>query len=122
MEDEQDGHQKVHCDPKTPSSEDTQLGEKSGRDDIEAGISGGYLSPTDTDLNNPVDKPLVHDDDDDDDDWENDPENGRNWPARKKWTAVAVVSFQTMGRGSTCLLIFFFFSVVFLLYICSSPR
>ena len=25
------------------------------------------------------------------DDWENDPENARNWPTRKKWTAVCIV-------------------------------
>ena len=25
------------------------------------------------------------------DDWENDPENARNWPNRKKWTAVCIV-------------------------------
>ncbi|KAF9530281.1 multidrug resistance protein 4 [Crepidotus variabilis] len=32
---------------------------------------------------------------DNDDDWEHDPENARNWPALKKWTAVCVVSFYT---------------------------
>ncbi|KAK7060842.1 hypothetical protein VNI00_000575 [Paramarasmius palmivorus] len=29
------------------------------------------------------------------DDWENDPENARNWPRRKKWVAVSIVSFYT---------------------------
>jgi hypothetical protein len=27
------------------------------------------------------------------DDWEHDPDNARNWPARKKWTIVAVVRY-----------------------------
>ncbi|KAI3619652.1 mfs multidrug [Moniliophthora roreri] len=29
------------------------------------------------------------------DDWENDPMNARNWPKRKKWVAVFIVSFYT---------------------------
>ncbi|KAK7466360.1 hypothetical protein VKT23_005087 [Stygiomarasmius scandens] len=29
------------------------------------------------------------------DDWENDPLNARNWPLKKKWIAVSVVSFYT---------------------------
>ena len=28
------------------------------------------------------------------DDWQDDPENARNWPARKKWTTVAIVSVE----------------------------
>ncbi|TFK26555.1 multidrug resistance protein 4 [Coprinopsis marcescibilis] len=28
-------------------------------------------------------------------DWECDPHNARNWPSKKKWTAVAIVSFYT---------------------------
>ncbi|KAK1220544.1 hypothetical protein PQX77_016684 [Marasmius sp. AFHP31] len=29
------------------------------------------------------------------DDWEHDPDNARNWPTRKKWIAVSIVSFYT---------------------------
>ncbi|KAF8800562.1 MFS general substrate transporter [Phlegmacium glaucopus] len=29
------------------------------------------------------------------DDWENDPDNARNWSAKKKWAATAIVSFYT---------------------------
>jgi hypothetical protein len=29
------------------------------------------------------------------DDWENDPINARNWPTKKKWTMVAIISYYT---------------------------
>jgi hypothetical protein len=39
------------------------------------------------------------------DDWENDPENARNWPSRKKWTAVCIVRRLRLFFGSRELII-----------------
>jgi hypothetical protein len=74
----------------TPSCVDSTLTqiqevEKPVQDDVEAGMTSKCSSPTVP--NNQVD----------DEDWEIDPENPRNWPFRKKWTTVAIVSFDSVN-------------------------
>ena len=33
------------------------------------------------------------------DNWENDPDNARNWPIKKKWTAVVIVRTMAFYRS-----------------------
>ncbi|KAF8800563.1 multidrug resistance protein 4 [Phlegmacium glaucopus] len=53
-------------------------------------VSEGYSHPKEKEVTAASEKSDIEDD------WENDPDNARNWSAKKKWTATAIVSFYTL--------------------------
>lgn len=56
-----------------------------------------YVSDTDTKLQSGESADKEEEKENEFEDWECDPDNPRNWPSRKKWICVAVVSLYTFG-------------------------